>query len=261
MIVRRQYWKVFLSTFVSVVLLMQVVIPFVIYPLFDVAPGGKQEILAPIFQQTARYVTEHPTEITSSERKTIDAVLGYDHIINYYDPIIMDPIKYNWNWKNAQKTLDAYYKTWLQQGLRHPDTYFEAIFAVNAGYVCSAGKILPDLYFADERAGSWDKLSYPAELAGFRKALEGFYNTLLNVSVLNWFFKTALYVFWIPIAFFYLAFAHKRKLLPLSAVLFVSLLACLIGPVYQTRYAVAFIFITPMLIGFLFTRGKGQEHQ
>lgn len=254
LILTRRHWKVMVSAMASALLVMQVIMPCIVFSLFDVAPGGKQEMLGPLFQQTARYVSEHPSDVTDEEAQAIDTVLGMNRIKEQYAPFWMDEVKFGWNWNATGDEMGAYFRTWLAQGLRHPDSYLEAIFAVSARYLCSEGQVLPDVYLADESVGCWDKLSYPEGLTGFRQGMLALYDALLGLPGIGLLFKAALYALWLPMAFFMVALFHDRRLLPLCAVLLMSLTACIIGPVYQTRYMVAFIYLAPLLVGLPFLR-------
>lgn len=70
---RRLFTKALLLSLAAITLLNQVIMPY-----FKITPGSIREMLSVPFQQTARYVSLHPEEVTDSEREAIDRVLGYE---------------------------------------------------------------------------------------------------------------------------------------------------------------------------------------
>ena len=121
----RAWWRLGLQA-LAVGGVMWVVLPQAVFPALDVAPGGKQEMLGPMFQQTARYVVEHGDEIDEDQREAIDDVLRYDTLAERYEPAWADPVKYKYVYNATQKAWDAYFAVWAQQGMDDPQVYFEA---------------------------------------------------------------------------------------------------------------------------------------
>ena len=89
---RKQFARLLLPLFASA-LVMWIVLPRIVFPLLDVAPGGKQEMLAIPFQQTACYVVNHSEELSEWEDQAIDAVLHIETLPERYDPSSSDPVK------------------------------------------------------------------------------------------------------------------------------------------------------------------------
>ena len=82
---RRVWWRSLVPAALSVAL-MWGVMPNVVFPALDVVPGGRQEMLGTLFQQTARYVALHGVEMSASERRAIDDVLVVDTLNECYQP-------------------------------------------------------------------------------------------------------------------------------------------------------------------------------
>jgi hypothetical protein len=57
---------------------MMVVLPTAVFPALGIEAGGKQEMLAIPFQQSALLVKTHANDIPRKDRDTIYAVLGKD---------------------------------------------------------------------------------------------------------------------------------------------------------------------------------------
>ena len=95
--------------------------------------GGMQEMFSIPFQQTARYVKYYPNDITLDEKNAIDKVLGFDNLVQRYDPISADPVK-GYSQKGSKKDYLIYLKTWMAQGIRHPGVYIDSYNAMVSGW-------------------------------------------------------------------------------------------------------------------------------
>lgn len=109
------------------VLLFQAVWIQILLPAWNVAPGGKQEVLGLLFQQTARYVSTYPEEVTEEEAEAIRAVLDYDRLPELYEPRLADPVKFTFRQDASPDQLSAYYHAWSQMLRKHPAVYAEAL--------------------------------------------------------------------------------------------------------------------------------------
>ena len=114
---------------------MFVFLPRIVFPVLDVVPGGKQEILGTVFQQTARYVAVYGGQVTSAQRDAIDAVLNYDSLAERYNPRWADPVKYDFVHGATEAEWREYARVWAEQGLTHPWTYVEATIAPIIGFL------------------------------------------------------------------------------------------------------------------------------
>lgn len=108
------------------VLLFQLVWIRLLLPAWNVAPGGKQEVLSLLFQQTARCVTTYPEDVSQEEAAVIRAIIDYDNLPQLYTPNYSDPVKFTYNQDATDEELSDYYRVWLAMFRRHPDAYFQA---------------------------------------------------------------------------------------------------------------------------------------
>lgn len=146
------------------VLIVLVLIPTFLFPLLPCLPGGKQETLGILFQQTAKYMTDHPDEVTEEEKAAIDPLLDYDTIPERYLLTVQDPIKFqNPLYKDYygiqeidSDMLKAYLKVWISQGLKHPVTYLEATLGTCLGYSFPS---MPLSYLTNREAVCMNRLS------------------------------------------------------------------------------------------------------
>lgn len=104
----------------------------VIYPHYGIKTGEIKEMMSVPFQQTARYLLEHPDDVTPDERAAIEAVLPYDQLADLYQPDLSDPVKESMHDEFGAMTdqeKEDYFAAWFSMGLRHPITYIEATLA------------------------------------------------------------------------------------------------------------------------------------
>ncbi|MCR4783794.1 MAG: DUF6020 family protein [bacterium] len=94
-------------------------------------PGGLKEALSLPFQQTARYITYHGSEITPEEIEAIDAVIDYS--LPYgYNSLHSNNVKKTYRGRNQK--LPAYFAVWAKQFIKHPFTCIEATIACQFGF-------------------------------------------------------------------------------------------------------------------------------
>ncbi|MBE6679116.1 MAG: hypothetical protein E7598_01190 [Ruminococcaceae bacterium] len=102
---------------------------FLQYDVIGLTKGSVAEVLSIPFQQTARYVKEHPEDVTEEEAEIINKVLDYERLAELYNPIVSDPVKATY--KKDESALGDYFKVWFEQLKKHPQTYFEATIHSN----------------------------------------------------------------------------------------------------------------------------------
>lgn len=135
-VVYRSVWMRCALQAVGVFAVMSIFLPRIVFPVLDVVPGGKQEILGTVFQQTARYVALHGDQVTPAQRDAIDAVLNYDTLAERYNPRWADPVKYDFIHDATGGEWGEYALVWAEQGLAHPWTYVEATIAPPLSAFC-----------------------------------------------------------------------------------------------------------------------------
>lgn len=245
----RAWWRLGLQALV-VGGVIWVVLPQVVFPALDVAPGGRQEALGPLFQQTARYVCEHGDEMDKDQRKAIDDVLHYDTLAERYEPAWADPVKYKYVYNASQKAWDAYFAVWAQQGMDDPQVYFEAAVAPVAGFVSPRGAAqLKDALWDKQRGGS-ELLTRPANLRGMHRTASKVFEAATEAPVVDVLMMSALYVIWIPALCLWVCARRSPRWIPLLIPVALTVGAVLMSPMYDTRYALPMIYSAPILLCF-----------
>lgn len=122
-----------------------ILVPSFLFPALNVAPGSKVEMLGPLYQQTARLVSEHGDEIGDDDRKAIDDVLGFDTLADRYVFTIVDTVIHAYDDVNIEPSgteLLSYLKTYATLGLEHPMSYVDAFVSVEKGWFDPAERML-----------------------------------------------------------------------------------------------------------------------
>ena len=83
LVIYRHNWRPFLTIFLAPIIVMTCLLPFIVFPMLDVAPGGRQEAIGMLFQQTARVATICD-DATADEIQAIDKVLPYEKLPMLY---------------------------------------------------------------------------------------------------------------------------------------------------------------------------------
>lgn len=253
--------KAFAAQALTCLIVMCLVFPFALFPALDIVPGGRQEALGPMLQQTARYVCDYGSEVTPQEREAISRVVDYSRLDDQYRFDFEDSVKYRYNLDATGEDLLAYFKVYLQQGVKHPDAYFAAIVSLAGFYVAPTAPINIRMVTVDTKMGDDQRYMLwnpDGVLEDLRTGLDDAYQRVSETPVLNAPFLIVVYVLWIPAFLLYMLWRHRRPeaVLPAGVMLapFAVLLAfCVIAPVYDARYVVPVLDAVPLLFCAVFT--------
>ena len=118
-VVFRQYRLRIVAVLLTELLVMGVLVPKVVFPMFHIQEGGKQEMLAVPFQQSALEVKRHECEMNPEDVDVIHKILGND-VADKYQWWAADGVKgYTWDSRKNQY-LAKYAKAWFRGLLEHP---------------------------------------------------------------------------------------------------------------------------------------------
>lgn len=211
------------------------------------------------FQQTARYVSRYPQDVTEEEKEIINSVLDYDKLSELYNPLKADPV--NLSYHGTKKDMIKYFGVWMKQFVRHPGVYFAATFNTTYGFVYPDIKyeehINSGMYIFVGENDEYAKMEYkvPGFLRIFRRLLRAAILFLENFPLLIPFVNVALYN-WLLI-YVSLREIHLRriKMIYLLIPLLVTLLVCIVSPTFNTngvRYALPIMFSMYFVCAVLF---------
>ncbi len=266
-IVLRKQCKVFITQAIACLVTMMLVLPMIVFPMFNVADGGKQEAIGLLFQQTAAYAKRHPALYLPEEKAAVDAVSDYNTLGRVYDYKLHDAAKWLYKQDSTNEELFEYIKAWAALGLRDPEAYLSAFMGVAGQYLSPSATYQVDLIGLSRHINDWHVIygaegdnqdrgrlvyEYPEEMWDFQHGVfKEFWMGISNIPIIGLLFQMVLYMFWVPALALFVILRRQLKAGVLILPIFISLLFCLIGPFYSARYCVAIIYITPLLVGML----------
>lgn len=251
------------SIAVTAIVVMNVILPFALFPALDVAPGGKQEMLSLPFQQTAAVANRHPEDVSEEEREAIDAVLDYSDLAMRYNPQTTDPVKNRFKADSSISQLTDYLSVWIHQGLRHPLTYFDSWLGLTSrfwGYGMEVS-YLHDTGDVEHFGSPW--CWRPDYINTMNNFMLGIYSALSRTPLLSPLFMTFLYNVLLPLALILSLMTKnmKREALVITAPLAMSFASCLISPVFDTRYCLPFVLIAPLVFAVAFLPATSSKNR
>lgn len=224
----------------------------VLLPAWNVAPGGKQEVLGLLFQQTARYVKECPEDVTEEEEAAIRAILDYDRLPELYKPHLADPVKFTYNQDAAEADLSAYYRAWAGMLRRHPDIYLQAFLNnIYGGFYLGHETALSYTSYDNRETAPYPELCVPStpcqEAAG--SFMQVFLRAVQHIPALGLPFRVGAYP-WL-VLFLFLDVLRRRQLTPILAQVpaILSVAVLFLAPVSGSyRYAMPMVYMAPLLL-------------
>lgn len=242
--------KALLGQGLACFVVMMLILPQTVFPALNIQPGGLQETLGPMFQQTARFIVDYPDDVTIKERNAISKVLDYEKLEDEYTFDFEDSVKYRYNLDATKEELIDYFKVYIAQGLRHPDSYFGAIACLAGFYVAPTAYINIRMVTVDTKMGDDDRymLWNPDELDPLRNGLDEAYTAVGETPIINLPLLIVTYALWLPALLAYIAWRNRLKSLLLFIPPLVLLAFCVIAPVYDGRYVVPIFDAAPLFL-------------
>ncbi len=239
--------RAFITGAILTFAVMLILLPKIIYPALNIFPGGKQEVLGTLFQQTARYVRDYGDEVTEDEIEVISNVVDYNTLVNGFNFDTSDDIKATYNLHATRQDTLAYLKVWAMEGLKHPDAYFRAILPICGKFFAMGYDInIFDHIASDE--GIFAQISQTRPVEEYTAVTEN-YNYLKGYPGINILFQHALYTLWIPLFCVYATLVREKNKKQTFIVPFIiNILFLIVSPMAYSRYALPMIFGSPILL-------------
>ncbi|MDO4889179.1 MAG: DUF6020 family protein [Candidatus Saccharibacteria bacterium] len=226
---------------------------------FNIEPSGTQEMLSVPFQQTARFVKEHESEVTTEEKEIIGKVLEYEKLPVLYDPTDADPVK-GYEPRGEKNDYKEYLKVWIAQGLRHPETYLAATADHLSGWfsfnlyqpsISMAHHSQQNDYYIPESA-----TERPAVFNTTADIVDNIYKFIYHIPLIGVIFTFAFFATIIPYSFVIIFFKYRKAngckyLLVIVPLLLSLFIGCYLAPVSANlegaRYLFPIVYSTPTL--------------
>lgn len=250
----KQYIFNTIATIIGAVILAQSILAITV-SVYNVQKGSIAEALSLPFQQTARYVSEFPNDVTEEEKDIISNVLDYENLASSYDPIKSDSVKASYM-GNSNDDLIQYIKVWIKMFFKHPLTYVKA--TLNQNYFLFYPFIGNDKVYSrfnsfvlDEELASELGIEQH-ELNCFQKVMYSWDYAKFSLPIVGALSQPFIYIF-VFLVLLILVFINKLyKSLILFLPILLSILVILLAPVIQghPRYAFPIIYSVPLVLGY-----------
>ena len=240
----------------------------VLMPVLGIRDETASGLYSVCFQQSARVLRDHGSEVTAEEYAAIDEVLDAPNLPTLYEPWISDPVKYTFKQyglgaAEEKKALARYSPTWLSMLSKYPVTYLEAFVGGNSAYYAFLPKMEGETF--NNQAGNRFvfethpqtvtnlkvNISHPSALDGLRSALAAFARGWRHIPLLSMLLCCAAYT-WLLVGVG-ISVGRQRRFQGLIGFMpaLMSLATCMLSPVNDYfRYFLPIVAMTPVLIVF-----------
>ncbi len=222
------------------------VLPKMIFPVFNIYSGGKQESIGFAIQQVSRVVYDYKDELSEKEIDIINKIVTVENIIDNYKYDNVDGVKDFYNYYATSEEVVSFMKLWVELGIKYPGTYFKSISETTGYFFIPSREISVYRMIPANSLG----IGNPEELAPFRETVIAVYSFLCKLPGINLFFTMAIYCFIVPMIVFINAIIGKdmNNIMCLIPIL-VSILILVICPLAYGRYSLILFYSLPIIIG------------
>lgn len=246
-LINRKHQAILISvTALLGVLLVQYAVP----GLFGIPPVDMRENMSMPLQTTAYYIHQVPEEVTQEEKEIIDSVVGYQEMMDLYDPQIADPIKDISDFDAPKQK--RFLKMWAGMIAKHPKVMLDGFYQSTYVYytpdaVCLARKphASYSIAISDENK---DRLDLRFDQSAKENAQDTV-ETALNLPGVSVFAKIGIYS-WILIGITLVTVLIRRvrRFFFCCVPLLMIFAGCLLSPVNgYYRYAYSMILSIPVV--------------
>ncbi len=256
----KKYWKTILFSFAVPILFYQLIWSNILLPAWNIAPGGSQESIGFMLQQTARYVVEYKEEVTEDEARVISKVIDYDNIEELFDPCSTNPIKITYNQELDKADKRKYYLCWASMFLKHPGVYVESV--LNTSYKYFDITWVGNPFFAkfNSRVDSSDEIYIESFFTkgSLGNYIVGLFKLIQKIPVLGLVFAPSFYT-WLAVFLFLATLREKNVGVVIVEIIpILTVLIFFICPRSLPRYSMPLILMASvMMMNLLFRNGVG----
>ena len=233
-------------------LVISVLLQYVLFPAFNIVPGGNQEVLGIAFQQTSLSLLEHPERYSEDEKELFFSLLDLSpaELEEVYQPTITDPIKNRLPYDPDHQHILSYLRMWADHFADEAGTYLRATLSISGGYF-SPHKMF-NVYQSTPYSEALDAFSQPGFTEFIRFSLGSLIYWLQNIPIISIFSQDSFYTFWFPAFSFFALFRRAQlKKLVLLVPFATNLVFLFFAPVCITRYGLCQLFSFPMLMAII----------
>lgn len=227
----------------------------------SVEKGRSREPFSIPFQQTARYITNFPYDVSYEECKAISKVLDINVITRVYDPERSDSVKETFNENAIKEEIRDYFNVWRTQFGRHPRVYFEATISNSFAYIYPFyrydGMRTYQTYMKEDALmGNVLQYGYQGE-EGFRNIMDAYLENIRTFPITSLLFSAGTYTWLIILCQGYLIYTGRKREALLLLVVGFNVFIFIGSPVNGLfRYSMVVIACVPQILGLVFSQTK-----
>lgn len=272
-------------------LVINVLVPALLFPPLHVVPGEKVAAIVTPVQMLARTAYDHSTTTVDSQKEAVDEIMpfGWEGMASKYTPYLADPVT-GYGANNPRGSLPSFARLWANVGIRHPLSYLNGFFCLEGGWMSFVGPQSTNAQkspYSQEpmvtRVNAWTatnpdtygQLHSDPEPNWRQRLAQETLQTLTTIPVFNAFFYVATWSSVVPFFILYAGWRRRRRenlsvLAMRTLPYFISVLSLLAyaisfsvpGRMDPTRYVFHAIVTAPLALGALFAvRGNGSPQQ
>lgn len=248
----RRKWAEWAASWILPAVLMMVLLPKVLFPMFAIFPGGKQESIGFTMQMTARTYMEHKEELSAEEIKVINGVMDLKKVEEDYSKHNYDEVKKLFNYSATEQQISAYKRLWLKLFVRYPLSGIRALFGTAGGFFSPTESIRVYYEFP---VGEYLRIENLPRFTSLREAVQTVYKWLCTLPGVNLFMQCVLYMWWLPLAVLLRVLllpnfkGRRMKTLGCLVPIAVSVLVLWVSPYSMARYGLPLLYTLPLVMG------------
>lgn len=227
----------------------------VLLPKLNIEPALPREKMSIFLQQTARYISYYPQDITRQEKDNLEKLFKVDiyTLAEVYDPNRSDNVKERIHNYPTDEEFEAYFKAWFSMFKKHPLIYVDATLNNTYGYFYSKNR-----NFMGEEIGFYnisEAEDYDVHFMSWsevpRELLTNLGRVMCDSKITGLLYSPFLYTWILIILTGYHLMKNNFKFLSYFIPLYLTFALCLISPVNgHMRYMQPIMVSLPMMIAF-----------
>lgn len=249
------------ASWLAPALVLLVIMPNLIFPAFNIFPGGNQEKLGFTLQMSVQAYIDHKDQMTKQEIDALKGVLDLDAAEENFYYLNYDDVKHLFKFNATDQAIHTYVRTWLRLFLRFPRSGIKALFGTAGGFFTPTERIR--IYYKFQK-NSYTKVENLEEREPYRTVVADFYDWLNTQQGIGILLQCVLYMWWLPLfallrillkpEFRGKRFEYLMCMLPTA----VSIAFLWISPYSMARYGLPILYTLPMILGLSSTKTSGR---
>ena len=249
------------ASWLAPALVLLVIMPNLIFPAFNIFPGGNQEKLGFTLQMSVQAYIDHKDQMTKQEIDALKGVLDLDAAEENFYYLNYDDVKHLFKFNATDQAIHTYVRTWLRLFLRFPRSGIKALFGTAGGFFTPTERIR--IYYKFQK-NSYTQVENLEEREPYRTVVADFYDWLNTQQGIGILLQCVLYMWWLPLfallrillkpEFRGKRFEYLMCMLPTA----VSIAFLWISPYSMARYGLPILYTLPMILGLSSTKTSGR---